>query len=275
MKLRLMTSVLAGLLGAQVAVAATTTTPATTTPAATTTSTAPTSLQDQISYTIGVDMGQNLKNQSINVNPDMLAQGIKDAMAGGALLMTKTQMDSALKQFQQQLASQQQQKMQELSTQNAKQGTDFLANNKTQPGVISLPNGLQYKVLQPGNGAPPAANDTVTVDYEGSFVNGQVFSSTYQQGQPVSFQISQVIPGWQQALKMMKPGAEWMIYIPSDLAYGAQGVGDTIGPNQTLVFKIHLLSVKPAAAATATPTATTPATTTSTTTADTTTPAKS
>lgn len=243
MKLRLMTTLIAGLTMTQLAVAA---------PAA-----APTTLQDQISYTIGVDMGKNLKTQSISVNPDMLSQGIKDGMAGGALLMTQPQMDAALKQFQQQMSAKQQQAMQKMSAQNSKDGADFLAKNKTQAGVVTLKDGLQYKVIQPGSGISPVATDTVSVDYEGSFINGQVFSSTYQQGQPVTFQVSQVIPGWQEALKMMKPGAEWMLYIPASLAYGEQGVGDSIGPNETLIFKIHLISVTaPAAPQTA---ATTPA----------------
>ncbi len=255
MKLRIVTVALAGLISSQLAMAAT---PAktTTTPA----KAAPTNLQSQISYTIGVDMGMNLKGQSISIDADMLAQGIKDSMSGAPLLMTKAQMDAALKQFQQELAAQQKQQMQQQSAANTKAGADFLAKNKTQKDVVTLSNGLQYKILQPGNGTPPTANDTVTVDYEGALVDGTVFSSTYQQGQPVSFQVTQVIPGWQQALKMMKPGAEWMIYIPANLAYGAQGAGDAIGPNATLVFKIHLISVQPKqdakpAAATATTTA--------------------
>ncbi len=251
MKLRVLVPVIAGLIGSQAVLAATPAAAASTTPAAVaapaakSSMPAPTTLQAQISYTIGVDMGQNLKSQSITVDPDMLAQGIKDSTAGAPLLMTKAQMDSALKQFQQQLVSQQQQQMKQLAVQNAKDGAAFLAKNKAEKGIVTLANGLQYKVLQPGSGTSPTANDTVTVDYEGAFVNGDVFSSTYKQGQPVSFQVTQVIQGWQQALKMMKPGAEWMLYIPSDLAYGAQGVGDSIGPNSTLVFKIHLISVQP------------------------------
>ncbi|NNM59637.1 MAG: FKBP-type peptidyl-prolyl cis-trans isomerase [Legionellales bacterium] len=237
MKLRLMSTLLAGLAVSQFAIAA---------PAS-----APATLQDQISYTIGVDMGKNLKSQAIAVNPDMLAQGIKDGMAGTSLLMTQAQMDAALKQFQQQMSAKQQQAMQKMSEQNTTDGAAFLAKNKKQPGIVTLKDGLQYKVMQPGDGNSPLATDTVSVDYEGSFINGQVFSSTYQQGQPVTFQVSQVIPGWQEALKMMKPGAEWMLYIPANLAYGAQGVGDSIGPNETLVFKIHLLSIVPPTAATA------------------------
>jgi len=184
-------------------------------------------------------------------------------MSGGPLLMTQAQMDAALKQFQQQMVAKQQQQMQATADKNAQEGVQFLTTNKTQPGVTTLSNGLQYKVINAGNGTSPKATDTVTVDYEGSFINGQVFSSTYKQGQPVTFQISQVIPGWQQALQMMKPGAEWMLYIPSDLAYGKQGVGDSIGPNETLVFKIHLISVNPATTV-ASPTPATPAATTKT-----------
>jgi FKBP-type peptidyl-prolyl cis-trans isomerase FklB len=271
MKLRVLVPVIAGFIGAQAALAATPTTASTTTASTTTSTTTvakstitpPTTLQGQISYTIGVDMGQNLKSQSITIDPDMLAQGLRDSMSDNPLLMTKAQMDGALKQFQQQLAAQQQQKSKELASQNAKEGAAFLAKNKTQKGVTTLPSGLQYKIVQPGSGTPPTANDVVTVDYEGAFVNGDVFSSTYKQGQPVSFQVTQVIQGWQQALKMMKPGAEWMLYIPSNLAYGAQGVGDSIGPNAALVFKIHLISVqqpeKPAAQASSN--TTTPATT--------------
>jgi len=264
MKLRLISTVIAGVVASQVAFAASSTTPAPVTSAAATQA-APKSLQDQISYTIGVDMGKNLKTQAINVNPDMLAQGIKDGMAGGALLMTQPQMDAALKQFQQQMVSKQQQQMQAMGAQNAKEGAAFLAANKTKPGVVTAPNGLQYKVDEAGSGASPMATDTVTVDYQGAFINGQVFSSTKQQGQPVTFQVSQVIPGWQQALKMMKPGAQWTVYIPANLAYGAQGVGDTIGPNETLVFNIHLISVKPAAVAATTSPASMPATTPATT----------
>ena len=208
----------------------------------------PKTQQDQLSYTIGVDLGKNLKSQNLSINADMLAEGVKDALAGSKLKLTDTQMKTALQNFQQKMAKKQQEEFKQVSEDNAKAGADFLAKNKKEKGVVVLPNGLQYKVVKAGNGTPPKANDSVTVDYEGKLVNGQVFDSTYKRGKPATFKVSQVISGWQQALKMMKPGAEWMLYIPSDLAYGKQGVGGPIGPNETLIFKVHLISVNPASA---------------------------
>jgi len=211
---------------------------------------APTSQTDKLSYTIGVDMGDSLKAQQLDINPDMLAQGIKDAIGGSTLLLTKQQMDQTLQDYQKAFLAQQQQKFAAMADQNAKTGAAFLAKNKTAAGVQTLGDGLQYKVIQAGNGASPGAEDTVTVDYEGTLVDGTVFDSTYKRGKPASFKVSQVIPGWQQALKMMKPGAEWMIYIPPQLAYGKQGVGGPIGPNETLIFKVQLISVNNAPATT-------------------------
>ena len=208
----------------------------------------PKTQQDQLSYTIGVDLGKNLKSQNLSINADMLAEGVKDALAGSKLKLTDTQMKTALQNFQQKMAKKQQEEFKQVSEDNAKAGADFLAKNKKEKGVVVLPNGLQYKVVKAGNGTPPKANDSVTVDYEGKLVNGQVFDSTYKRGKPATFKVSQVISGWLQALKMMKPGAEWMLYIPSDLAYGKQGVGGPIGPNETLIFKVHLISVNPASA---------------------------
>ncbi len=216
------------------------------TPAATSTTASvatPTTSTDKLSYTIGVDMGNSLKAQQLDINPDMLAQGIKDAVSGSPLRLTKQQMDQTLQDYQKAFMAKQQQTFAQMAEQNAKTGADFLAKNKTQAGVQTLSDGLQYKVIQAGNGNPPAANDTVTVDYEGTFIDGTVFDSTYKRGKPASFKVSQVIPGWQEALKMMKPGAEWMIYIPPQLAYGKQGASDAIGPNETLIFKVQLISV--------------------------------
>lgn len=123
-------------------------------------------------------------------------------------------------------------------------GEAFLQANKTKPGVVTLPSGLQYQVLDAGSGKKPGKNDTVTVDYEGRLVNGQIFDSSYQRGQPATFNVSQVIEGWTEALQRMNTGATWMLYIPPSLAYGAAGAGGAIGPNETLVFKVHLISVK-------------------------------
>lgn len=123
-------------------------------------------------------------------------------------------------------------------------GEKFLQENKTQPGVITLPSGLQYKVLEAGGGKKPLSTDKVTVDYEGTLINGKVFDSSYKRGQPATFPVNAVIPGWQQALPLMSTGSTWMLYIPSNLAYGAHGAGPDIGPNETLVFKVHLISIQ-------------------------------
>lgn len=126
---------------------------------------------------------------------------------------------------------------------NKTDGENFLASNKSKPGVITLSDGLQYKVITEGKGPKPTATDTVTVDYQGSFINGKVFDSSYQRGEPASFPVNGVIPGWQEALQLMNTGSTWMIYIPSDLAYGERGAPGAIGPNETLVFKVHLISI--------------------------------
>jgi FKBP-type peptidyl-prolyl cis-trans isomerase FklB len=141
----------------------------------------------------------------------------------------------------------QQVKMQEAGEKNKTDGEAFLAANKTKPGVITLPDGLQYKIVKPGAGESPADKDKVTVNYEGTLINGQVFDSSYARGKPFTFQVSEVIPGWAEAVKKMKPGAEWMVYIPPALGYGEHGAGP-IGPNQTLIFKVELIAVQPQSA---------------------------
>lgn len=128
---------------------------------------------------------------------------------------------------------------------NLAEGRTFLDQNKLKPGVITLPSGLQYSVLQEGNGTPPGPTDFVTVNYQGSLINGNVFDSTDQKG-PATFAVNAVIPGWTEALQLMKPGAKWKIFLPANLAYGEQGAGNLIGPNSTLIFTIELVSVKSA-----------------------------
>lgn len=199
--------------------------------------------QDRISYTIGVDMGENLKAQGLDINPDMLARGIKDAVNENDLLMSKQEMEDTLLEFQKELIAKQEQAMKEVSEKNAQVGSQFLTENKAKPGVVTMDSGLQYKVLQAGDGAKPAADDYVTVDYEGKLIDGTVFDSTYSRGKPATFKVSQVIPGWQEALQEMPMGATWELYIPANLAYGERGIGGPIGPNETLIFKVHLISI--------------------------------
>jgi len=208
---------------------------------------------DKISYTLGADMGRNLKEQNLTMNPQVFARGISDGLAGGPFMLTDAQMKQAIDSFKQVLYTKQAENRQQMQAQqkamadkNAKDGAAFLAANKTKQGVQVMPDGLQYRSLTTGTGAMPTANDTVTVNYEGRLIDGTVFDSSYKQGQPVTFKVSEVIPGWQEALTHMKVGDVWEIYVPSQLAYGAQGVGGPIGPNQTLIFKIQLMDVKAA-----------------------------
>jgi FKBP-type peptidyl-prolyl cis-trans isomerase FklB len=148
--------------------------------------------------------------------------------------------------MQKQMVKKMQEKFTEVSAKNLLAGQQFLAKNAKETGVVTLPSGLQYKIITPGTGDMPTANDTVTVNYEGKLIDGTVFDSSYKRGQPATFKVGQVIKGWQEALKLMKPGATWMLYIPAELAYGPQGSMGAIGPNETLIFKVDLISVKKA-----------------------------
>lgn len=202
--------------------------------------------KDKISYSIGMDLGTNFKAHGIDIDPTVLARGIKDTLQGGQTLMTKEQAMTTLTAFQKQMMAKQKAAFTAESAKNLQEGQTFLTANKTKPGVVTTPTGLQYKVVTAGQGNKPTDTDTVTVDYSGSFINGQEFDSSYKRGKPVTFGVSDVIHGWTEALKLMQPGATYEIYVPPTLAYGAQGMPGVIGPNQTLVFKIHLISIKKA-----------------------------
>ncbi|OGT28509.1 MAG: hypothetical protein A2624_00855 [Gammaproteobacteria bacterium RIFCSPHIGHO2_01_FULL_42_8] len=153
-------------------------------------------------------------------------------------------MQTALSNMQQEVTAHMQQKQTELSEKNQQAGQLFLTANAKKPGVITTPSGLEYQILNAGSGVSPTANDTVTVNYEGSLIDGSVFDSSYQRGQPATFKVGDVIPGWQEALQLMKAGDTWMLYIPAKLAYGNTGSPGAIGPNETLVFKVNLISVQ-------------------------------
>jgi len=199
---------------------------------------------DKLSYSIGTDLGKNFKSQGIEVNPTVLADGIKDGMSGANLKLTDDQMKDVLTKFQKDLMEKRTAEFNKKAEENKVKGEAFLAKNKSKEGVVTLPSGLQYKIVKNGTGAKPSKDDNVTVEYKGTLMSGEVFDSTEKTGKPATFKLSQVIPGWTEALQLMPVGSTWEIYVPSNLAYGQRSVGGPIGPNETLIFNIHLISAK-------------------------------
>jgi FKBP-type peptidyl-prolyl cis-trans isomerase len=192
--------------------------------------------KDKSSYAVGVSIGNNIKKQAIDVDLAALMRGIKDTLAGKPLL-TDEQVIDALN-----IMGQEAQK--KLGEKNMKDGAEFLAANKTKDGVVTLPSGLQYKIMTTGTGAKPGPGDTVVCNYRGTLIDGSEFDSSYKRGQPATFPVSGVIKGWTEALQMMNAGSKWQLFIPPDLAYGARGAGGVIGPNATLVFEVELISIQ-------------------------------
>ncbi|HVI08735.1 MAG TPA: FKBP-type peptidyl-prolyl cis-trans isomerase [Candidatus Binatia bacterium] len=201
--------------------------------------------KEKFSYALGMKMGQNLHRQEVPVDAAILARGLKDALAGGKTLLTDEEAQAAIVQVQKDLREKQEAKRKEEGDANKKQGEAFLAENKAKDGVKTTADGLQYKVLTDGTGPKPAADDTVTVNYKGTLINGTEFDSSYKRGQPASFPVSGVIKGWTEALQLMPVGSKWQVFIPSDLAYGERGAGANIGPNSTLIFEVELISIQP------------------------------
>jgi FKBP-type peptidyl-prolyl cis-trans isomerase FklB len=200
--------------------------------------------QDSLSYSIGLDIAKNLRQQSVEVNPSVLAQGIKDQLAGAKTLLSEQEAQATLMAFQARMMAKQQEAASALGNENKIAGEKFLAENRKKDKVVTLPSGLQYKVLTMGKGKKPKVDQTVTVNYRGSLIDGKEFDSSYKRGEPATFQANQVIKGWTQALQLMPVGSKWQLFIPSDLAYGERGAGQLIGPNATLVFEVELLAIK-------------------------------
>jgi FKBP-type peptidyl-prolyl cis-trans isomerase FklB len=198
-----------------------------------------TNLKDKISYVIGRDMAENLRKQGIDVEAEAFVQGMKEVMAGKPSALSPAEVQQAMMALQQSINQKQQGK----GTDNKKVGEDFLAQNKTKEGVKTLPSGLQYQILEPGKGKSPSKTDKVTTHYHGTLIDGTVFDSSYERGQPATFPVNGVIAGWTEALQLMQEGAKWRLFIPSDLAYGARGAGQDIGPNTALIFDVELISV--------------------------------
>jgi FKBP-type peptidyl-prolyl cis-trans isomerase FklB len=196
------------------------------------------------SYAVGLNIGRSLKKQPVDLDTASVMRGVKDALADAKPLLTDTEIDTALKQLQAQVQKQQDAEMAKIGDANMKEGAEFLAANKTKDGVVTLPSGLQYKIVTAGTGAKPTAKDTVVCNYRGTFINGTEFDSSYKRGQPASFPVGGVIKGWTEALQLMPVGSKWQLFVPPDLAYGERGAGGAIGPNQTLVFDVELISIK-------------------------------
>lgn len=201
--------------------------------------------KEKASYALGINVGSSLHRQSVDIDPDLFAQGLKDAMSGKKPLITEEEGHAALMELQNEVRAQQAQKMKEEGDTNKKNGEAYLAANKAKPGVVTLPSGLQYKILKEGTGPKPTATDTVECNYTGTLINGTEFDSSAKHGGPAKFPVNGVIKGWTEALQLMPAGSKWQLFIPSDLAYGERGTPDgSIGPNSTLVFDVELLSVE-------------------------------
>jgi FKBP-type peptidyl-prolyl cis-trans isomerase FklB len=200
--------------------------------------------KDRESYAMGMYFGTGWKKNGVDVDLDMMLRGIKDAQSGGATLLTEDQMRSELMQLQRSVMAGRQKAQAAEGQKNEEEGQAFLARNKSEPGVVTLPDGLQYKVITEGNGATPGPNDMVTVNYRGTFVNGTEFDSSIKRGRPAEFPVTGVIPGWTEALEKMKVGSKWDVYVPSNLAYGPNGRPPLVGPNETLIFEVELLGIK-------------------------------
>ena len=193
---------------------------------------------------IGTGLGANLKKQSVEVDSNLVSQGLKDAMSGGKTRLTQEEAQAVLTEVQNEVQKQQQEKMQKAAAANKTEGEAFLAANKSKDGVVTLPSGLQYKILTAGTGPKPTASDSVKCNYRGTLINGTEFDSSYKRGQPATFAVGQVIKGWTEALQLMPVGSKWQLFVPSSLAYGERGAGAEIGPNATLIFEVELLSIE-------------------------------
>jgi FKBP-type peptidyl-prolyl cis-trans isomerase len=207
-----------------------------------------TTRKDKFSYALGMNYGSglasNLKKESVEVDPAIAAQGFKDGLSGAKTRMTEDEARAVLKEVGEEVQKAQQARAAKTAESNKSEGDAFLVANKAKEGVVTLPSGLQYKILKEGAGPKPTANDTVVCNYKGTLINGTEFDSSYKHGQPATFPVSGVIKGWTEALQLMPVGSKWQLFIPSSLAYGERGAGADIGPDATLIFEVELMSIQ-------------------------------
>ena len=200
--------------------------------------------KDKVSYSIGLNIGKSFQQQSIDINVAALMKGVEDAIKGSGQLLTDAEIREVMTTFQKRMMAKKENQDKEKAGKNLTEGKAFLEKNKTRKGVTTLPSGLQYEVMRQGKGAKPTLTDTVMTNYKGTLISGQEFDSSYKRGKPTTFPVNGVIKGWTEALQLMKTGAKWKLYVPSDLAYGPRSTGPTIGPNSTLIFEIELVEIK-------------------------------
>jgi FKBP-type peptidyl-prolyl cis-trans isomerase FklB len=201
--------------------------------------------KEKLSYALGMNLGANLHRQSVQVDPNIVVRGLKDALAGVKPALSEEDARAAMMQLQSELRKKAEEKAQQAGAASRKDGDMFLAGNKVKEGVVTLPSGLQYKILTAGTGPTPTATDTVVCQYRGTLINGTEFDSSYKRAEPATFPVNGVIKGWIEALQLMPVGSKWELYVPSDLAYGDRGAGHDIGPGSTLIFEVELLSIQP------------------------------
>lgn len=201
--------------------------------------------KEKASYALGMKIGGDLRKQGAaeSLDPAITARGLRDAMSGGKTALSEDEGRAALTKLQSEVRQKMEAKAHEDGEANKKAGEAFLAANRTKDGVVTLPSGLQYKILTEGRGPKPTASDTVTCNYRGTLINGKEFDSSYKRGEPTSFPVNGVIKGWTEALELMPVGSKWQLFIPPDLAYGDRGAGGDIGPGATLIFELELLSI--------------------------------
>lgn len=198
---------------------------------------------DKINYSVGYRLGSDFQRQGVEMNSAIVQKGIDDATGGGEALMTEEEMRTVMMTMATRIKAEQMEKMKQQGAENVKAGEAFLAENAGKEGVKTTDSGLQYKVITAGAGKSPQKSDKVTVHYRGTLIDGTEFDSSYSRNEPATFGVGQVIPGWTEALQMMKEGDKWEIYIPSKLGYGERGAGAKIPPNSTLIFEVELISV--------------------------------